>query len=563
MKWIGQQIYDLASRFRNDVFLEDISTGTIASGAHLGLDSNNKIVKAADGGGDLTSIVAGTGLSGTDLTGPIPTLNVDASQLGITKVGTLNGLVVTSASDLGSAAITLTNADVDQIALDINASNTTASVVDVNALAATNSVINLNSVNCQANIKIGQDITSTGDLVTAGLSVSQSKNVTTIASRTMEQVGVHSVVTDLGRNNGGATNIIKNLKLNSNRSYADGTTSIFGIDNVVTGTAASGAGLYSNVANDLGPDFWMVDSADTANYCKLGIGANGATTLATYDGSGAAANFLFSLDGTFAVASTGIDIAANGTITNATWNGVALADAYVSSNVALLDSNQTFTGTKTLNSFKGTGAITVTNILDEDAMGTDSDTALATQQSIKAYTTATHATAQTGKSYRIYNANFRDDIATTKHYLPLKGILEQLNLQREEVSELAVTDGRVASITLRVENIQGTHGDAVITFGIETNIAGVGYDNASGSVGDAWSVIETEALTVNHTDDEHIFHYVFGEAKHWDSTDMWAVSIESDVDMSGTNERFFITVVVEDDWSTYLAGASREMTTTP
>ena len=54
--------------------------------AHLGLDSNNKIVKAADGGGDLTSIVAGTGLSGTSLTGPIPTLNVDASQTQITTL---------------------------------------------------------------------------------------------------------------------------------------------------------------------------------------------------------------------------------------------------------------------------------------------------------------------------------------------------------------------------------------------------------------------------------------------------------------------------------------------
>jgi hypothetical protein len=89
MKWSGQHIYDLISRFRNDVYLEDISTGTIASGAHLGLDSNNKIVKAADGGGDLTSIVAGTGLSGTSLTGPIPTLNVDASQTQITSVGTI------------------------------------------------------------------------------------------------------------------------------------------------------------------------------------------------------------------------------------------------------------------------------------------------------------------------------------------------------------------------------------------------------------------------------------------------------------------------------------------
>ena len=37
--------------------------------------------------------------------------------------------------------------------------------------------------------------------------------------------------------------------------------------------------------------------------------------------------------------------------------------------------------------------MTVTNILDEDAMGSDSDTALATQQSIKAYVTANAGTA--------------------------------------------------------------------------------------------------------------------------------------------------------------------------
>jgi len=92
MKWIGQHIYDLASRFRNDVFLEDIATGTIASGSHLGLDSNNKIVKAVDGGGDLTSIVAGTGLSGDNLSGPIPELTVDASQPGITTLAGVSAI---------------------------------------------------------------------------------------------------------------------------------------------------------------------------------------------------------------------------------------------------------------------------------------------------------------------------------------------------------------------------------------------------------------------------------------------------------------------------------------
>lgn len=49
MKWIGQHIWDYISRFRNDIYLEDIDSGTIASGGNLGLDSNNKIVKASTG----------------------------------------------------------------------------------------------------------------------------------------------------------------------------------------------------------------------------------------------------------------------------------------------------------------------------------------------------------------------------------------------------------------------------------------------------------------------------------------------------------------------------------
>ena len=54
MKWIGQHIVDFIARFRSDVYLEDISTGTIASGGNLGLDSNNKIVKANEDGATLT-----------------------------------------------------------------------------------------------------------------------------------------------------------------------------------------------------------------------------------------------------------------------------------------------------------------------------------------------------------------------------------------------------------------------------------------------------------------------------------------------------------------------------
>jgi len=54
MRFIGQYIQDFIARFRNDVYLQSISSGTIVSGGNLGLDSNNKIVKASISASDLT-----------------------------------------------------------------------------------------------------------------------------------------------------------------------------------------------------------------------------------------------------------------------------------------------------------------------------------------------------------------------------------------------------------------------------------------------------------------------------------------------------------------------------
>ena len=162
MRWIGQQIYDLTSRFRNDVFLEDVATGTIASGAHLGLDSNNKIVKAADGGGDLTSIVAGTGLSGTSLTGPIPTLNLAIT--GLSNVEPTSGDFFAT---LDGSTPTHQKTSTDNLATLFAGTGLTASSAVISVDASQTGITSLGTLTALTvdNIGInGDTITASGDM---------------------------------------------------------------------------------------------------------------------------------------------------------------------------------------------------------------------------------------------------------------------------------------------------------------------------------------------------------------------------------------------------------------
>jgi hypothetical protein len=97
MKWIGQHIYDFISRFRNDVYLENISSGTIASGGNLGLDSNNKIVKATDSAPDADASTKGIvelattaeTTTGTDATRAVTPDGLKDGYQGSTNVTTL------------------------------------------------------------------------------------------------------------------------------------------------------------------------------------------------------------------------------------------------------------------------------------------------------------------------------------------------------------------------------------------------------------------------------------------------------------------------------------------
>ena len=144
MKWLGQYIQDLTARFRHEVYLENISSGTIVSGGNLGLDSNNKIVKATVSGGtvDLTSGVTGTLPVANGGTGfsTVPNKSVVISQDSGTD--TLQGVQMDGSGEIliggssGPAVSTLTQGS------NITITNADGGITIANAITNNNQLTN-------------------------------------------------------------------------------------------------------------------------------------------------------------------------------------------------------------------------------------------------------------------------------------------------------------------------------------------------------------------------------------------------------------------------------------
>jgi hypothetical protein len=199
---------------------------------------------------------------------------------------------------------------------------------------------------------------------------------------------------------------------------ADGTLSDGQYNVLVLGGSPSGTNTITISPND-GEHVYIVKNASgqTATFTQ-GSGANvsvlnNTTKIIYADGAGAGAavvDITGALDlGSLIIAGTSV------TATAAELNLLdgSIAGTVVNSKAVIYGAaGQVEATTVEFDNLSGTGAVSVTNILDEDNMASDSATALATQQSIKAYVDAQVDTVDTlAEILAIGNTTGATDIA--------------------------------------------------------------------------------------------------------------------------------------------------------
>jgi hypothetical protein len=111
----------------------------------------------------------------------------------------------------------------------------------------------------------------------------------------------------------------------------------------IEGQQDSENAAYISTINDAGVDFKLMSSANDSNYCTIATGARGETTITTVDSVGTNAHLNLTIDGGLVVSSTGIDISADGKISNAEWLGTTVASAYLDADTAHLSTSKQLT----------------------------------------------------------------------------------------------------------------------------------------------------------------------------------------------------------------------------
>ena len=90
MKWIGQHIWSLISRFRNDVYLESVTES--AQDHVVGIDADGKLYKQDVSSGDITGVTittdSGGGSAASDTSGSADFSILGSNGVDVTNSGT-------------------------------------------------------------------------------------------------------------------------------------------------------------------------------------------------------------------------------------------------------------------------------------------------------------------------------------------------------------------------------------------------------------------------------------------------------------------------------------------
>ena len=144
-----------------------------------------------------------------------------------------------------------------------------------------------------------------------------------------------------------------------------------------------------------------------------------------------------------------------------------------------------------------------------------------------------------GKMTQFYSMSFIDDLNSSEHFLPWKDINEQTFVYQEEASMIMPYDGRIKSVTMRMSAVaySAYRTLRILTFG----------PNGSQFTRSNWTEEEAETLQITSTDDNHVFHFVFDNAKHFESGELVAVAIQDSTDLHSGFRYCYVTVEVEFD----------------
>ena len=293
MKWIGQHIWDFISRFRSDVYLEATETGTIASGGNLGLDSNNKIVKANTESGELS-------FTGSTANGVLTYLDADSIQVepnwyydGSTDLATF------TSSDASKPIFSFVNTHSGASGGQLRFQRTTAGSDD-DALGyilfhGSNAASELTSF-----AQIVGGITTAANTDEAGeldINIAASDGFTSNLQTGLRLFGSgadNTVSANIGYGANSTTRIIGSLTMGST-SFASNT----GLIMVAAQTNITSLGTLTNLqVDDVNINTKSIEIlGDTSDTFNITTGAAGATTLTTVDAGGEDGHITFAADG--------------------------------------------------------------------------------------------------------------------------------------------------------------------------------------------------------------------------------------------------------------------------